>query len=63
MSKNFKFESQLNADLSCPPIAARQKLDIVRRISKLPGRIRRHGDERGAKIGHALDLCKVTPHN
>jgi len=39
------------------------KLDIVRRISKLPGRIRRHGDERGAKIGHALDLCKVTPHN
>ena len=29
MSKNFKFESQLNADLSCPPIAARQKLDTL----------------------------------
>ena len=29
MSRNFKFESQLNADLSCPPIAARQKLDAL----------------------------------
>jgi hypothetical protein len=29
MSRNFKFESQLNADLSCSPIAARQKLDAL----------------------------------
>ena len=29
MSRNFKFESQLNADLSCLPIAARQKLDAL----------------------------------
>jgi hypothetical protein len=29
MSRNFRFESQLNADLSCPPIAARQKLDAL----------------------------------
>jgi hypothetical protein len=29
MSTNFKFESQLNVDLSCPPIAARQKLDTL----------------------------------
>ena len=29
MSRNFKFESHLNADLSCPPVAARQKLDAL----------------------------------
>ncbi|HEY2525759.1 MAG TPA: nitrate reductase associated protein [Candidatus Binataceae bacterium] len=29
MSRKFKFESQLNADLSCPPVAARQKLDAL----------------------------------
>ena len=29
MGKNFEFERQLNADLSCPPLAARQKLDAL----------------------------------
>jgi hypothetical protein len=29
MGKHFEFETQLNADLSCPPIAARQKLDAL----------------------------------
>jgi hypothetical protein len=29
MSRNFRFETQLNADLSCLPIAARQKLDAL----------------------------------
>ena len=29
ISRNFKFENQLNADLSCSPIAARQKLDAL----------------------------------
>jgi hypothetical protein len=27
--KYFEFEQQLNADLSCPPLAARQKLDAL----------------------------------
>jgi hypothetical protein len=30
VSKEFKFEAQLKADLSCPTIAARQKLDALR---------------------------------
>jgi hypothetical protein len=30
MSKEFRFEAQLKADLSCPTIAARQKLDALR---------------------------------
>jgi hypothetical protein len=29
MEKHFGFEQQLNADLSCPPLAARHKLDIL----------------------------------
>jgi hypothetical protein len=29
MGKYFEFEQQLNADLSCPPLAARQKLDAL----------------------------------
>jgi hypothetical protein len=29
MAKHFEFERQLNADLSCPPLAARQKLDAL----------------------------------
>jgi hypothetical protein len=29
MEKHFEFEQQLNADLSCPPLAARQKLDAL----------------------------------
>jgi hypothetical protein len=29
MEKYFEFEQQLNADLSCPPLAARQKLDAL----------------------------------
>jgi hypothetical protein len=29
MEKHFEFEKQLNADLSCPPLAARQKLDSL----------------------------------
>jgi Conserved nitrate reductase-associated protein (Nitr_red_assoc) len=29
MEKYFEFEQQLNADLSCLPLAARQKLDAL----------------------------------
>ncbi len=29
MEKYFEFEQQLNADFSCPPLAARQKLDAL----------------------------------
>ena len=29
MEKHYEFERQLNADLSCPPLAARQKLDAL----------------------------------